>query len=103
GVMDLTGNVFEMCVDVQHTPGRTYRGYNDLYHGDGELSTVTNLGFANTPHWTGNAGATVITAASGNVTNSEGMVFRGTISQTWTSWADANNLSDRQSAGSTTL
>jgi formylglycine-generating enzyme required for sulfatase activity len=103
GVMDLTGNVFEMCVNVQHTPGRTYRGYDPLYHGDGELSTVTNLGFANTPFWTGNAGATVITAASGNVINSEGMVFRGTIGQTWTSWTDANNLSDRQSAGSSTL
>jgi formylglycine-generating enzyme required for sulfatase activity len=103
GVMDLTGNVFEMCVNAQHTPGRSYRGYDALYHGDGELSTVTNLGFANTPFWTGNAGSSVITAASGNVINSEGMVFRGTIGQTWTSWQDANNLSDRQSAGSSTL
>jgi len=103
GVMDLTSNVFEMCVNAQHTPGRSYRGYDALYHGDGELSTVTNLGFANTPFWTGNAGSTVITAASGNVINSEGMVFRGTIGQTWTSWSDSNNLSDRQSAGSSNL
>jgi formylglycine-generating enzyme required for sulfatase activity len=100
GVMDLTGNVFEAYVNVQHANGRTYRGYDAQWHGDGVLSTTSPFGMANTPYWTGNAAAgsnTVATAT--NITVSGGMVFRGT-NGSYSIGTDLYQLSDRQSTGS---
>jgi len=100
GVMDMTGNVFEMYVNCQHNAGRMYRGYNDLYHGDGTLSTVSPFGAANTPFWSGNAIATANVAASGNITTGAGAVFKGS-NFAWSGYPDAYQVSDRLSAGST--
>jgi len=100
GVMDMTGNVFEMYVNCQHNAGRMYRGYSDLYHGDGTLSTISPFGAANTPYWSGNAAATSNVAVSGNVTFGAGVVFRGNNGN-WSGYLDAYQLSDRLSTGYT--
>ena len=100
GVMDMTGNLFEAYVNVQHSNGRTYRGYDAQWHGDGAVSTVTTFGFADTPYWTGNAAPGSNTVATiTNITQSGGMVFRGT-NNGFPIGTDLYQLSDRQSTGS---
>jgi formylglycine-generating enzyme required for sulfatase activity len=46
GVMEMSGNLFELTVHMGSTAGRSYRGH----HGDGELDTV---GSANVDYWPG--------------------------------------------------
>jgi hypothetical protein len=100
GVMDMTGNLFEAYVNVQHSNGRTYRGYDAQWHGDGTLTTVSPFGFANTPYWTGNAAGGSNTVNTVTIINqSGGMVFRGT-NNGWPIGTDSYQLSDRQSTGS---
>lgn len=98
GVMDMTGNVGEMYVNVQHAQGRTYRGYADLWHGDGTLLTT---GFADVAHWTGNGATTanVLTTAS-TVNQNTGFVYRG-HNQSVTNGTDDYRLNDRFSVGTT--
>jgi formylglycine-generating enzyme required for sulfatase activity len=96
GVMDMTGNMIERYVNVQHNQGRTYRGYSDLYHGDGALSPTSPFGMANVPYWTGNSATTSNVAASGNVTLGTGLANRGGNAN-----GDVWQLSDRPSTGTT--
>jgi len=93
GVMDMTGNLSERYVNCQHTQGRTYRGYSDLYHGDGLLAST---GMADVPYWTGNAAIGSNTAATGSVTLGTGLVNRGSNVN-----SDAWQTSDRPSSGTT--
>ena len=51
GVMEMTGNVTELCITVGSTEGRTYTGLE----GDGVLTTD---GFANTSYWGTNTHST---------------------------------------------
>lgn len=98
GVMDMTGNVGEMYVNIQHNNGRTYRGYNDLYHGDGLLLST---GFADVPYWTGNAATgTNVSASAVTVNQSTGFVYRG-HNQSVTNGTDDYRLNDRFSTGTT--
>ena len=100
GVMDMTGNLFEAYVNVQHSNGRTYRGYDAQWHGDGTLTTTPSFGFADTPYWTGNAGPASNTVNTVSIINqSGGMVFRGT-NNGFPIGTDLYQLSDRQSTGS---
>jgi formylglycine-generating enzyme required for sulfatase activity len=98
GVMDLTGNVGEMYVNVQHNNGRTYRGYNDLFHGDGTLLTT---GFADVANWTGNAATgTNVTTTAVTVNQNTGVAVRG-HNQSLGLGTDDYRLTDRFSTGST--
>lgn len=98
GVMDMTGNVGEMYVNIQHNNGRTYRGYNDLYHGDGLLLST---GFADVPYWTGNAATgTNVSASAVTVNQQTGFVYRG-HNQSVTNGTDDYRLNDRFSTGTT--
>jgi len=47
GVMELSGNVWELCVNIYHADGRNFQNIN----GDGELSGSPSPGFANTTSW----------------------------------------------------
>lgn len=101
GVMDLTGNVFEPYVNVQHNNGRTYRGYNAQFHGDGDLTSTSPFGFANTPNWSGNQSSTatnVATTATA-VQYGTGVVMRGSNGG-WSLGTDDYRVADRQSTGS---
>lgn len=98
GVMDLTGNVGEMYVNVQHNNGRTYRGYDAQWHGDGTLLTD---GFANVANWTGNAATTTNVATTAvTVNQNTGFVYRG-HNQSVTNGSDDYRLNDRFSVGNT--
>lgn len=101
GVMDLTGNVFEPYVNVQQAQGRTYRGDNALFHGDGILTTTSPFGFADTPNWAGNnsgIGSNVTTTATA-VQFGTGAVMRGN-NNGWSVGTDDYRLTDRSSCGS---
>ena len=103
GVMDMTGNLFEMYVNVQHNQGRSYRGDHALWHGDGTLTTAGTQGAANVANWTGNGGVTVNVATTPtDITQGGGVVQRGT-NGSWTSGSDDYRLTDRMSTGSATL
>lgn len=47
GNMELSGNVWEYCVNIFDLQGRNYTGTN----GDGNLTTAPTAGFANTTNW----------------------------------------------------
>lgn len=59
GCMELSGNVFEFCVNIYDASGRGFTGQN----GDGNLTNAPTAGFANTTNWpstsTGTAGITI--------------------------------------------
>lgn len=92
GLMEITGNVWEIVVGVGHVAGRSYTGV----HGNGGL---TAAGFADVGFWPGSSGNATVTVAntSPNTGSSSyaGMMFRGG------SYADGGflRLSDRQYPG----
>jgi len=49
GNMELSGNVWEWCVNIYRLEGRNYNGTN----GDGYLTVAPNPGYANVPTWPG--------------------------------------------------
>jgi hypothetical protein len=103
GVMDMTGNLFEMYVNVQHLQGRSYRGDHALWHGDGTLTTAGTQGAANVANWTGSAGVTVnVTTTPTDITQGGGVVQRGSNGG-WNSGTDDYRLTDRFSCGTSTL
>jgi formylglycine-generating enzyme required for sulfatase activity len=80
GVMELTGNVWELPVGVGHIAGRSFTGL----HGNG---TITAAGFADVDFWPGANGNNTLTAANASPntgsTGSAGMMFRcGSWSET---------------------
>jgi formylglycine-generating enzyme required for sulfatase activity len=89
GVMEITGNVWEMPVGVGQIAGRSFTGL----HGDGE---ITASGFADVGFWPGANGNGTITVAntSPNTGSTEeaGLMFR------CGAWSEATylRLSDRQ-------
>lgn len=98
GVMDMTGNVGEQYVNVQHTGGRTYRGYDALWHGDG---TLLSTGFADVAYWTGNsATGTQVSASAVTVNQNTAVALRG-HNQSIGLGADDYRLNDRFNTGST--
>jgi formylglycine-generating enzyme required for sulfatase activity len=101
GVMDLTGNMYEPYVNVQHSQGRTYRGNNAQFHGDGLLTTGSPFGFADTPNWAGNGGSTGsnVTTTATAVQFGTGVVMRGNNGG-WNIGTDDYRVGDRQSTGS---
>lgn len=74
GIMELTGNVWELVVGVGHSAGRPYTGV----HGNGALSTA---GFADVDFWPGSNGnaasGTPNSAPNSGSTSFAGMMFRG--------------------------
>jgi len=74
GVMELTGNVWELVVGIGHAAGRPYTGA----HGNGAITTA---GFADVDFWPGSNGnaaaATPNTAPNAGSTSFAGMMFRG--------------------------
>jgi len=74
GIMELTGNVWELVANIGHTAGRTYTGV----HGNGALTTA---GYADVDFWPGsngnNTSSTPNTTPNAGSTNSAGMMFRG--------------------------
>lgn len=96
GIMELSGNVWEIVVGVGLVSGRSYTGV----HGNGVLTTT---GFADVDFWPGSSGNT--TGGNPNVspntgsTQYAGAMFRGG------SYQDANwlRISDRQYPGWTGL
>lgn len=74
GIMELTGNVWEIVVGVGHTAGRSYTGV----HGNGAL---TAAGFADVDFWPGSNGnnnsASPQTTPNTGSTSFAGMMFRG--------------------------
>lgn len=74
GVMELTGNVWELVVGLGHAAGRPYTGL----HGNGALTTT---GFADVDFWPGSNGnatpATPNTAPNAGSTSFAGMMFKG--------------------------
>lgn len=99
GVMDMTGNLFEPYVNVQHNQGRTYRGYDAQWHGDGSLTNSGTFGFADVANWTGNgATASNVTTTPTAVQNGTGLVMRGNNGG-WNSGTDDYRVADRFSCG----
>jgi formylglycine-generating enzyme required for sulfatase activity len=96
GIMDLTGNVWEVVVGVGFVAGRSYTGV----HGNGSLSTA---GFADVDFWPGSNGNNVTTTPqttpNTGSTQAVGTMFRSG------SFQDNNflRLSDRQFPGWTGL
>lgn len=92
GIMELSGNVWELVVSTGHVPGRSYTGV----HGNGAL---TAAGFADVDFWPGSNGNTSITTANTTPNNGStqfaGMMFRGGA------FSETNylRLSDRQHPG----
>ncbi len=88
GIMELTGNVWEIPVGVGHVAGRSFTGV----HGDGSL---TAAGFANPDFWPGSSGnsnwSVANTAGNTGSTQVAGLQFRGG------SWTQGNwlQVSDR--------
>jgi formylglycine-generating enzyme required for sulfatase activity len=74
GVMEMSGNVWEVVVGVGHVAGRSFTGL----HGNGSISTA---GFANVDFWPGASGNSVHTTANGSPntgsTQAVGLMFRG--------------------------
>lgn len=74
GIMELTGNVWELVVGVGHSAGRPYTGA----HGNGAITTA---GFADVDFWPGSNGnatsSTPNTAPNTGSTSFAGMMFRG--------------------------
>ena len=74
GIMELTGNVWEIVVGVGHTAGRPYTGV----HGNG---IITTAGFADVDFWPGSNGNSnpAVPNATPNTgsTSFAGMMFRG--------------------------
>jgi formylglycine-generating enzyme required for sulfatase activity len=74
GIMELTGNVWELVVGVAHSAGRPYTGV----HGNGAITTA---GFADVDFWPGSNGNA--TSSTPNVTPNNGstsfagLMFRG--------------------------
>jgi formylglycine-generating enzyme required for sulfatase activity len=63
GIMELSGNVYEMCYSVNNYPA-TSQGFNFTgSHGDGELNTTPSPGFAN-QNWPAELGTDAIEYAS---------------------------------------
>jgi hypothetical protein len=100
GVMDLTGNMYEPYVNVQQNQGRTYRGNNAQFHGDGTLTTSSPFGCADTPNWSGNAGSTGsnVTTTATAVQFGTGVIMRGN-NNGWNIGTDDYRLADRSSVG----
>lgn len=96
GVMELTGNVWELVVGIGHTAGRPYTGT----HGNGAITTA---GFADVDFWPGsngnNSSAVANTAPNAGSTSFAGIMFKGG------SYTEAAymRLSDRQHPGWTGL
>jgi formylglycine-generating enzyme required for sulfatase activity len=74
GVMELTGNVWELPVGAGHVAGRSFTGL----HGNG---AITSAGFADVDFWPGSSGNNTLTVANTppntGSTGSAGMMFRG--------------------------
>ncbi len=74
GVMELTGNLWELPVGAGHVAGRSFTGV----HGNGAL---TSAGFADVDFWPGSNGNNTLTVANTppntGSTGSAGMMFRG--------------------------
>ncbi|MEJ0031575.1 MAG: hypothetical protein WDO15_14900 [Bacteroidota bacterium] len=95
GIMEITGNVWEIVVGTGNASGRSYTGV----HGNGALTTT---GFADVDFWpgsNGNAGLTANTTPNAGSTSFAGMMFRGGSFQE-ASWL---RISDRQYPGWTGL
>lgn len=96
GVMEITGNVWELPVSVGGLSGRSFTGL----HGNG---AITPTGFADVDFWPGSNGNTTITTAhttpNTGSTGNAGIMFRSG------SWQDAQflRLSDRAYPGWTGL
>lgn len=92
GVMELTGNVWELPVGVGHVAGRSFTGL----HGNG---TITAAGNADVDFWPGANGNNTLTVANTSPntgsTGSAGMMFRSG------SWSETTylRLSDRSYSG----
>lgn len=88
GIMELTGNAWEMPVGLGHVAGRSFTGL----HGNGNISAT---GFANVDNWPGANGNSSWTTSNAGVnagsTQAAGMMFRGG------SWVQLNwlRVSDR--------
>ncbi len=96
GVMEMTGNVWELPVSVGGLSGRSFTGL----HGNG---AITATGFADVDFWPGSNGNTTITTA--NTTPNTGSTGNAGIMFRSGSWQDAQflRLSDRQYPGWTGL
>lgn len=92
GVMEITGNVWELPVGLGHVAGRSFTGL----HGNG---TITASGFADVDFWPGANGNNTLTVANTSPntgsTGSAGMMFRSG------SWSETFylRLSDRAYSG----
>lgn len=96
GVMEITGNVWELPVGLGHVAGRSFTGL----HGNG---IITSSGFADVDFWPGANGNNTLTAANTapntGSSGAAGMMFRSG------SWSDVVflRLSDRSYPGWTGL
>lgn len=97
GVMEITGNVWELVVSVGGLAGRTFTGL----HGDG---TINATGFANVEAWPGANGNGNVAVANGPGVNSGSTNYAGIMFRSG-SWQDVAflRLSDRAYPGWTGL
>lgn len=97
GVMEITGNVWELVVSVGGLAGRTFTGL----HGDG---TINATGFANVEAWPGANGNGNVAVANGPGANSGSTNYAGIMFRSG-SWQDVAflRLSDRAYPGWTGL
>jgi len=97
GVMEITGNVWELVVSVGGLSGRSFTGL----HGDGE---ITATGFADVEAWPGANGNGNVAVANGPGANAGSTHYAGIMFRSG-SWQDVAflRLSDRQYSGWTGL
>ncbi len=72
GVMELSGNVWELCVNISQVEGRSFTGLN----GDGSLTSAPTAGFANTANWPSTSATTLGYALRGGAYDAGAALLR---------------------------